>query len=242
MRHIGWEKGESQKKSGGGGSGEDSSMFLKLEAGKNYKIRLVGRPVAYLQHWEPVVCRSPGKDPNTNQVLCPLMLKGKEPKERFASWVIDRDDNNKLKVMDFPFMLLKQFQRWKEAFGDEPGGMKGPDWKISLEIPPGGTKRQTNYIAMNLDRTPFTPEEHEVFKKHGGGDGLKAKLAEIRRDHTPEEINDMLAKAEQKGKLKGAGGSGGGGGGGGGATTQAAKNTQPVVENTEGDSENDLGF
>ncbi len=189
-----WEKTANTSK-----YGEDSSQFLKLKAGESYKVRLVGRPVGYLQHWEPVICRSPGKDPETKQIIDPLMLKGHEPKERYAIWVLDRKDNNALKVMDFPGSLLDKFVKWKDEFQDEPGGQKGPDWKITLTVPPGADKKRTQYDAMNLDRTGFTQEELDLFKKMGGGEGLRAKLAEFRRDHTPEEINEMLAKKNANG-------------------------------------------
>lgn len=229
MKHIPWEKTSNNNKGEEGGS-----QFLKLKAGETYKVRLVGRPVGYLQHWEPVICRSPGKDPETKQIIDPLWLKGHEPKERYAIWVLDRKDNNGLKVMDFPGKLLDLFVKWKDEFQDEPGGAKGTDWKIMLEVPPGAEKKFTQYSAMNLDRTPFTQEELDLFKKMGGGEGLRAKLAELRRDHTPEEINEMLAK--QMAKTSGA------------ATKQATKEEavkkeqakQQYVED-KGDA-GDLGF
>lgn len=229
MKHLAWDKTDTARR-----GGEGDTQFLKLKAGETYKLRCVGRPVGYLQHWEPVICRSPGKDPETKQIIDPLMLKGFEPKERYAIWVLNRKENNILQVVDFPGTLLEQFVRWKDEFGDEPGGLKGPDWKISLEIPPGADKRRTKYVAMNLDRTPFTDEEKALFTKMGGGDGLRAKLAELRRDNTPDEINEMLARKQ--------------GGGQGGSTQkseqkqQSEQAQQSKEEFTKGEEKGDLGF
>jgi hypothetical protein len=181
MKYVGWD----EKNPGGGGGG----MFLKLEAGKKYRIRLIGKPACYNQHWEPVICRSPGVDPDTKKTLDPLMLQGFTPKKRFAMWVIDREDGNKLKIMDFPPVLFEQFAEWKTSVNEDPGGQNGCDWSIKLEIP-GGDRRRTKYKATSLAQTPLTEEELKAIKEGG----LKEKLYEARKANTPEEIRAMLAQ------------------------------------------------
>lgn len=178
---VGWdEQGEKKKGQGGG-------QFLKLEAGKTYRVRLVSNAVRYFQHWEPVICRSPGVDAK-GTVLDPLMQMNFAPKERYAIWVFDREDGNKLKVMDFPPTLYEQFSEWKVNFNDAPGGPSGPDWKIKLEVR-GNDRRKTQYKAAALDKTPLTSEELELIKNGN----LKEKLAELRKENTPEEIRNLLA-------------------------------------------------
>jgi hypothetical protein len=167
----------------GKGDSDAGGQFLKLKAGSKYRVRLCGKAVCYMQHWEPIPCRSPGKETD------PLIAEGKTPKARYAIWVIDRNDENRLKVMDFPPTLFEQFGAWKMATGEEPGGKKGTDWQISLDIPPGQDKRKTKYSAMPLDRTVFTDEEIKAMQEIG----IQKKLAELRRDHTPQEIMQMLA-------------------------------------------------
>lgn len=178
-----WGDSTSSKFSGG-----EKSQFLKLQAGNKYRLRLVYKPIRYYQHWEPVICRSPGADPVTKQIIDPLMLEGIEPKQRFACWVIDRADGQ-LKIMDFPGVLFDFFKEWKINYNDEPGGENGPDWAIKLEQPPGGNKTMTKYKAMALDRTPFTPDEKKLITPD-----LTKRLAELRKDNTPDEIREMLAK------------------------------------------------
>ena len=176
----------NQKKSG-------KSAFLKLEPGQTYTVRLVLDPIAYLQHWEPVICRSPFKDEKTGEIIDPLMALGHEPKQRFACWVLHREDGNTLKLMDFSVGLAKDFKRWSTANGGESaGGMKGPDFRIIVEK--GETKLKTRYTAVHINVAPFTQDEIAVLKASGGTDGLMSKLKDLRRDHTPEEIRAMMAE------------------------------------------------
>jgi hypothetical protein len=189
-RVVPWDTNEN-KKSGG--------QFLKLEVGKKYKIRLIMKAVEYFQHFDPVACRSPGgvptdpNDPNSPiKIIDPLMLQGFTPKKRYACWVMDRDDGNKLKVMDFPPSLHDIFSEWRTNTPDsaDPGGVNGPDWVITLKIPPGGNKRMTKYYAQSLERSPLSEEE----VKHLKSLGLPEKLNELRKENTPEEIRQKLAE------------------------------------------------
>lgn len=158
-------------------------MFLRLKSGNVYKVRLVAKPIQFMQHWEPVICRSPGKED-------PLLAMGYTPKERYSIWVLDRNDNNQLKIMDFPPVVYKQIGLWKDAHdGDNPGGEKGPDFQIKVE----GQGRRTRYSVVAIDRAPFT--EEELARIRDGN--LKDKLAENRRGHTPEEIRALLAEKNQ---------------------------------------------
>jgi hypothetical protein len=190
-KYVGWDES-----SGGKGKGDAGSQFLKLQAGNKYKLRLVGKAIKYLQHWDPFACRSPGVDAATGQVLDPLMQLGYEPKPRFAIWVLDREDGDRIKVMDFPGSLFDAFKEWKQAHNEEPGGMKGCDWQIKVTPGPGGDKRKTKYSAMHLDRAPFTEDETKRIKEMGD---ISKKLLEFRRDHTPEEIRALLEEKKKSG-------------------------------------------
>lgn len=180
--YVGWDEPSDKGNKGQGG------QFLKLEAGKKYKVRLVSKAVRYFQHWDPVICRSPGVDEKTGQTQDPLMLQGYTPKARYAIWVFDREDQNKLKVMDFPPTLFDQFADWRANFNEDPGGLNGPDWIIKLEIP-GTDRRRTKYKASYLDKVAFTEAELALLKESD----LKGKLAELRKENTPEEIRQLLS-------------------------------------------------
>lgn len=174
-----------------GGKGKSSS-FLKLEPGNTYTVRLILDPLCYLQHWEPVICRSPYKDEKTGEIIDPLMALGHEPKERFACWVFHREDGNSLKLMDFSMGLAKDFKKWSQANGGESaGGMKAPDFRIIVDK--GETRMRTKYTAVHMNVAPFTQDEIAVLKAAGGAEGLMAKLKDLRRDHTPEEIRALMS-------------------------------------------------
>ena len=186
-RFLDWEKEKDNTgKTGQGGDGN----FLRLKAGNKYKVRLVGKFFCYKQHWTPVICRSPGADKDGN-VIDPIMIStGAVPKDRFAVWVIDREDADKLKIMDFPPSLMDQFKAWGQAMNEVPGGVNGPDWQINIQAGPGGDIKKQKYVAMALDKKPFSAEQVASFKEQK----LAEKLAEARRDNTPEEIRAMIAQ------------------------------------------------
>lgn len=196
-RYFGWDEKvpEANKGSGGGGNGID---YLKLEIGKRYRVRLVAKPFGYFQHWEPIICRSPEID-ESGAVLDPLMLQGLQPKPRFAIWVFDRQDGNKLKIMDFAPTMLDQFKIFRENFGDDPGSNKGPDFIIEGKCQ-GGDKRKTKWTCSYLTATPFTEEEVAQIKaKDANGRNLQERLAEARKPHTPDQIREMLEKKKANG-------------------------------------------
>jgi len=182
-----WDTGGTSRRSGG-----DGSVFLNLQPGK-YRVRLISKPIQYFQFWEiegkKLVCRSPYMDEN-EKVICPLMQLGYTPKERYSYWVFDRDDDNKIKLMDFPPSLYDYFKEWFLDHKEEPGGPNGCDWRVTIEAP-SGSQQYKKYKAMPLDRVAFTEGEIKQIKEGN----LKNRLLELRRDNTPDEIRKMMADA-----------------------------------------------
>jgi len=192
---VDWDELPKNPSSKGDGKGKsDGVKYLKFEDGKRYRIRLISKPVAYQQHWKPVIVRSPGTDKDGN-VIDPLMQLGFKPETRYSIWILDREDNNTLKVMDFGASIYKEIVEWKVGFSEEPGGMNGPDFQIKIE----GIKRNRKYKILALERKPFTQEELDMFKQSK----LREKLEEIRKPNTPEEIRKIYEKAKSEGKLRG---------------------------------------
>lgn len=206
-RFQNWDQGGNSR------SGGDSSLFLKLQAGNKYRVRLISRPLHYLQFWEPIVCRSPGQDKDGN-VICPLMQQGLTPKDRYAIWVFDRLDDNKLKIMDFPPSLFDCFKEWKEENNEDPGGPRGTDWSVKLEAP-SGNQKYVKYKAVPVSAAPFTEEE---LKRMNDG-RLKERILEVRKDDSPEEIRAKLAEVQ-----------------GGAPARQQPAPSKPRAESTEDDT------
>jgi hypothetical protein len=185
-----WEK--PTRDNPGGGGDRQAVTFLKLQAGGTYRVRLIGSPVLYYQHWEPIMCRSPyfKDDGSTDDPLIQLNSNF-QPKKRYAIWVIDRDEKDpskRFKVMDFAPSLYDQFYNWKDKFNDKPGGMRGPDWVI--EGKKGKTNRQTKWVGSYLDRVPLTQEEVAYIDGHP----LKETIANLRKPDSPDYIRQKMVE------------------------------------------------
>lgn len=141
------------------GAPETGKVVTTLKA----RVRLIGNPVRYLKHFDPIEVISPGVDEFSRQVVCPLMLKGFSPKLRYAIWTFDRLNNNELTLMDFrgagpdpdddedchcdcdhhhhqrripvaDRRLFEWFSYYKLDVGENPGGPKGPDFEILIIV------------------------------------------------------------------------------------------------------------
>lgn len=179
--------------------GKNSGLFLRLEDGVKYRLRLVSKAVEYHQHWSPIICRSPGFD-EKNQPIDPLIQMGYEPQRRFAIWVLNRDNDNMLQIIDFPLSLLEKFMDWKNSFSEDPGGVAGPDFIVLVEKKPGKGKFKNSkeYRATAGPQTKFTEEELARIRQ-GITVGerqlsLKEALEHYRADDTPEAIREKLAE------------------------------------------------
>jgi hypothetical protein len=193
-KFLSWDdvKPKTNKSGTGGAYTQDGVEFLKLEVNKEYRLRLVGPIVEYLQHWSPIACRSPEHNKTCEEIIDPILQLGLQteyPKPRYSMWVFDRNDGSKLKVIDFSGPMKDKFVAWKTKFNDSPSGENGPDWSIE-GVCPGTDKRKTKWECMNLDRTPWTAEEKATLKAAN----LKEKLEKVRSAHTPDQIREMLAK------------------------------------------------
>lgn len=180
-------------KSPSGAGGKGGISYLKFEDNKRYRVRLISKPMHYLQYFKPIICRSPGCDEN-GTVIDPLMQMGFKPDSRYSIWVFDREDNNAIKIMDFGVGLYRDIVEWKVGYNEDPGGVNGPDFQIKTE----GVGRSRKYKVLALEKRPFTEEELTAIKT---GD-LRKKLEEIRKPHSPEEIRKMYDKAKAEGKLR----------------------------------------
>lgn len=169
-------------------------------------IRPIGFCKVYYQHFEPIICRSSGLDGGTGKTLDPLMLQGYEPKQRFACFCFDRLNDNKLDVIDFPPIIHTSIGEWMQKKGitrgldpKAPGMKEGPDLLITCQRHFANNIQQNvcwSVVPIETGSKSFTAEEMIVLK----GRDLKKDLAELRRGHTPEEINAMLKKVQAEKK------------------------------------------
>lgn len=200
---VGWgDVGVRPSKSGSGrgGNNEDRVQipYLKLEEGKPYRIRLVGKPVKFYSHFDVIRAISPGLQ---NDVC---WQAGNVPRERYAILVLDRTDGNKLKVLEAGPAVFNEFKTYFELTGGkDPGDKGGPDWLIQVKIPTimkdGRSfkdKRSTKYNVMRDESAPFTSEEIAYMATETKKDIEIVK--KLKAPTSPELIKEMFADAQTR--------------------------------------------
>lgn len=198
--YVGWgdvgvKKSGDQKKD----SDKKSLPYLKLEEGKPYKIRLVGKPYKFYSHFNIIRAISPGFDED----VC--WQAGNAPRERYAILVLDRNDENLLKILEAGPAVFNEFKAYFELCGKDPGAKDGPDWFIQVKIPTvkkdGRSfkdKRSTQYQVMRDESAPFTEKEIEYMAKETGKDLEIVK--KLKAPTSPDLIKEMFEDAKVRGE------------------------------------------
>jgi len=159
--------------------------FLNLKSGNSYRVRPILRPV---EVWKYFVRDQAGRlrtaicaDPKT----CPVAAKHKDlkPTLRYGMFVIDRRDR-RLKVMEGPRCVFKDFGEWFNDMGKDPGGKDGFDWSIKVT----GTGLMTKYKTTALEATPLNEEQRAKIREEIGENGIETYF----KPHTSEEIENRL--------------------------------------------------
>jgi len=160
-----------------GAKGQDGSIFMKLSDGSN-KVRLVGDPYKFMQHYQPISARCPGEG-------CPLCENGDKAKVRYVVNVFDRDDSNKLKVLELGTQVIKQIADIAQELEINPGHNNSVEFTIKRE----GKGLNTKYTVIPKGNSPFTDEEKAVLKEKNMFD-----LEEIKRPESPEAISKRMSE------------------------------------------------
>jgi hypothetical protein len=170
------------------GSGGDLAGFLKLQSGKNYKVRPLFDPVKFFKYFHKVG----GKLKTaivSSDMIGPLKDKYpdlKKPALRFAAYVIDREDG-KVKILESGQSVFRPMGSHFEITGKNPGsGQYGSDWYIKVT----GQGLNTEYDVGLLDYTPLSEEERKLATKALDGD--KDKLKKLYKFDTYEEVHEKL--------------------------------------------------
>ncbi len=194
---IAWgEVGVRPPGSGGqGGNGDRKNLpYLTLEEGKTFKIRLIDKPYKFFRHYEVIRAISPGFEKD----VC--WQAGHAPRERYAILVLDRNDENKMKLLEGGPLIFKEFKSYYELTnGKNPGGLDGPDWLISVKVPVRTKdgrqfkdKRKTEYHVMRDETAKFTKEEMAFIKENW------VDLAKQFQPTSPELVVEMFEYAKTR--------------------------------------------
>lgn len=186
------EVGTKPPKSSNGGS-QSSIEHLTLAEGPTYRIRLVGKPYQFWRHYEVLRATSPGFKSDV------AWQAGHVPRERYAILILDRNDNNKLKILEAGPAVFNEFKNYFELKQRDPGGKEGPDWMIQVKVPSrtkdGKTikdKRQTQYKVMADESAPFNAEEQKYIKDNW------VELKDVKKPTDPDLIKEMLEDAKTR--------------------------------------------
>lgn len=157
MGLVDWTTFNKSDKSGSG------AKYLKLEAGKSYRIRPVSKPHLFFKYFVERPQGGFGQAITDQPDSCVIKKKyGEMSKQRFAVNIIDRADGV-FKVLEGPMSILKQFADWAGATGTDPGSKDGGEFALRVECP-GNDKKKTKYIVSFINYTPFSDEEKGLIK------------------------------------------------------------------------------
>ena len=135
--------------------------FMSFPKPGKYQVRLVGKHVKFLKHWQPLseTVKYPIITHPTFKGQDPAWKAGFYPSERYAIHVIDRADGQ-VKVLEQGKALFSKFAEYKEVNQVSPASTQnGPDFVITVEWS-GGLKSSAKYSATATAKiTPLTEEE-----------------------------------------------------------------------------------
>jgi len=161
-------------KTNAGGTKKDIQRLNIADPGE-HKVRLVGKPIYYYRYWvggKAAIC----EDPST----CPVRQKyGIDPTLRYAVNVLDRNDGDKLKIMEFSQTVYDQIKTLcTKRSVSNPGDEFGPDFDIIVT----GSKPKIKTQILLGDKTPFTDSQKEY---------IKANIFELKKIYKPVPSNEI---------------------------------------------------
>jgi len=204
MAQVEWDEVDPRP----AGSEKVRSLFLKFEAGKEYKIRPLGKPHEVIRYFISKRESADGENhfaiSNVKGEDCIIQRNHRnsdgDPMYRqqvkYAINCLDRDDLDendmpRIKVAELPLSVARLIRDWGKEMGIKPGSGAGADWKIRVEKT-GSAPRDIKYHAMPLAQTPFTKQELAFFDKIGIN-----KLEDIFKITSQDELEDKLGLADE---------------------------------------------
>ena len=174
-----------------GDKSSNGAKYLKLEAGKSYRIRPVFKPHVFYKYFIERPQGGFGQAITDSPEDCVIKSKyGEESKMRFAVNVIDRSDSS-IKVLEGPISILKQFSNWASETGTDPGSKDGGEFSIRVECP-GNDKKKTRYNVSFINYVPFTEDEKALIKSGGMSD-----LEQLYKASPQDQIEAKLYGSEE---------------------------------------------
>lgn len=201
-----WEEASNDVENEGQGSRYDDgqSLFLRLEKGKSYTVRLIKQPECFRLHWQAFksISRGPVSSPAFKEADKDKDIAwakgGWKPQKRYGVPVINRE-LNKVQLLEGgsdifnPIFALYAQTKKKAAEGKgkviNPAGEPAPDWIITV-----GTEKMKN----GKERATFTCQPDITGGMNHFSDEDKELISKFTYDwrkhyakKTPEEIEEL---------------------------------------------------
>lgn len=167
--HLDWEedfKNEEKPRSTTDGK---KVKYMVFDKPGMYTVRLVGKGVKFLRHWEPFT-----KGGVKQRIITDKKYEGEDkawaagfwPRETFAIYLFDRNDNNELKVLEKGKQIFGGFSSFKTVEGINPANPdEAPEFVIEV-VWPKGDRRQADYkVTARRAAAPLTAEEKQKYKE-----------------------------------------------------------------------------
>ena len=144
----------------------DYDIFVKLKPQeKPFRVRIASNSKNFRSHWGAFksISKAPVRSPAYAMDEKNLDIAWAEgdwfPQRRHACLVFDRDDGNKLKIMEAGDSVFVHFGNWLKENKINPSSNEATDWSIWVKSN-GGT---TEYSATpSMKPSPFTEEEKKI--------------------------------------------------------------------------------
>lgn len=195
--HVDWgDIDPGNKKSGNRKSSGGSGIFMKLEPNSDNVVRPLGKPVAFYKYFHRHEDGSFRSAITSDPDRCTVKQTHPEltGSQRYAILVFDRNDDNKLKVLEGPKTIFKFFKEFYRITKKEPGGKEGADFRISVNCPNGRKDRDTTYDVEVLDHIPFTEDEKNFYRENKDNYDIKKIFA----SEEPEVIERKLFGSKEE--------------------------------------------
>lgn len=172
MREVDFTNFNPDKKNKGNGI-----TFLRFESGKTYKLRPFGSCVEFYKLFiakgKPSIIVDPGDKDEAAKMLSEATGKEIRPSYRNAMFVIDREDSNKIKILEGGPQIFDAFGNWSTSSGIKPGAGQAGDWAITVTGEGVGGNNPRKYAPVYMGPVMFSDEEKKTISALKAADKLK---------------------------------------------------------------------
>lgn len=168
MREVDFSNFNPDRKGKGNGI-----TFLRFQSDKTYRVRPFAAAVEFYKIFvgkgKPSIIVDPDDKDEAAKLLTEKAGTEMRPSYRNAMFVLDRNDDNRVKIMEGGFQIFEAFANWSSGSGTKPGSGAAGDWQITVT----GDGLNRKYQPVYLGPAMFTDEEKKVISALKAADKLK---------------------------------------------------------------------